>query len=165
VNLKGRTRKSLDSLVCLVLLGALLALASCGWKYPIEAPGVPVPPPVSDLKAEEVEGQLALSWSLPRKGDAVFGGLDGFVIYKCKTHDSVAWCPDCPMTFRPFLDVRLIDPWPVKMEGDRLIFTEAVETDYRYAYKVITYHRSGAVSKDSNVAFWPSRDEQAINDE
>lgn len=128
---------------------------ACGIKGPPVAPKVPVPPAVFDLKAEKVGNNLQLSWSLPKKDHAVFGGLEEFKLYKYESRLSQDWCPDCPIPFRRFLNIELLDPWPARREGDRIVFNDTIDPGYRYAYKVVVHHRSGAASKDSNIAFWP----------
>jgi hypothetical protein len=165
MNLRCWIRRRAGKRPLLVVAGLLLLCAPCGIKSPPVAVKKPVPPPVTDLKAERIGAELLLSWSLPKQDDAVFSGLEEFKIYKYQSHRSTDWCPDCPIPFRRFLTVGFLDPWPARREGDRIFFSDTVETDYRYAYKVVVCHRSGAVSKDSNIAFWPEQDRQIKTDE
>jgi hypothetical protein len=165
MNLRCWIRRHAGKRPLLVVAGLLLLCASCGIKGPPVAVKEPVPPPVTDLKAERIGAELLLSWSLPKQDGAVFSGLEEFKIYKYQSHRSTDWCPDCPIPFSRFLTVGFLDPWPARREGDRIFFKDTVEADYRYAYKVVVCHRSGAVSKDSNIAFWPEQDRQVGNDE
>ena len=146
--------------VCLIAsLCALFFSAQCGIKGAPEPSRLPEPPPVNDLTIVRVGDNLRLSWSLPKQDDGVFGGLDQFKVYKFRTHRLVTWCPDCPMTFRHFLDIKVSDPWPARMEDGRIVFDDIIETDFHYAYKVVVHHRSGGSSRDSNIAAWPEFNE------
>lgn len=146
---KGRQ----DRLPFLILLGLLLFCPGCGKKGPPVAPEAVVPPPVNDFKADVVSGEVRLTWSVPKKGDTMFGGIEGFRVYKYQTGGFVAPCPGCPIPFSPWLDIRLKDPEPAQVEGDRITCYDRVESGYRYVYKVIVYHKTGGVSEDSNLVF------------
>lgn len=128
----------------------ILCLA-CGKKAPPVAPRATIPPAVKDLKAEVIGDKVRLTWSVPKKGNKVFDGLGHFGVYKCKSHSSVEMCPGCPIPFEHFLDIKLDDPKPARVEGDSIIFYDNIEADHRYAYKVVVYHKSGGVSEDSNI--------------
>lgn len=147
---KGKIRHR-DRLLILICTGFLILCLECGRKGPPVAREVTVPPAVKDLKAEVVGDKVRLTWSVPKKGDRVFDGLEHFEIFKHKSHISVEMCPGCPIPFEHFVDIRLDDREAAQVKGDRIIWHDNIETGYRYAYKVIVHHRSGGVSKDSNV--------------
>ena len=132
-------------------LGFLLLDPGCGKKGPPVAPRAVVPPPVKDLKAEVMEDKVRLTWSIPKKGETIFEGIGGFRVFKYKAHGSVARCPGCPIPFDPLLDIRLKDPEPARVEGDRVICYDTIEPGCRYAYKVVVCHKSGGMSEDSNI--------------
>jgi len=146
------------SLVFIALLASFILCSSCGQKgAPIVSQTAP-PPAVHDLKVDLVGDRLQLTWSLPKQGEAIFRGLGQFEVYKHTFHRPKDWCPDCPISFRTLLNIDMVDPWPARIEKDRVIFEDTMEGDYLYAYKVVAYHRNGAASEDSNIALWPNPD-------
>jgi hypothetical protein len=151
VNLVKGKRRHQDRLLFLICTGFLILCLECGKKGPPVAREATVPPAVKDLKAEVIGDKVRLTWSVPKKGDRVFDGLEHFGIYKYKSHSSVEMCPGCPIPFEHFVDIRLDDTEAAQVEGDRIIWHDNIETGYHYAYKVIVHHRSGGVSEDSNV--------------
>jgi hypothetical protein len=156
--------KGLNRLLFLLGLWALLFLLACGKKGPPVAPRAVVPPAVQDLKAELVGGEVQLTWSIPTKNGAAFEGIEGFRVFRRNVHDSVAPCPGCPLPFDERLDIKLEYPEPARVEGGRLIYLDKVAPDGRYAYKIIVYHKSGGVSRDSNVVFCPKPDSTITTD-
>ena len=148
--IKGKRRHQ-DRFLFLICTGLLILCLECGKKAPPVAPEATVPPAVKDLKAEVIGDKLRLTWSVPKKGNKVFDGLEHFGIYRYKSHSSVEMCPGCPIPFEHLADIRLKDTEAAQVEGDRIIWHDNIETGYNYAYKVIVHHRSGGVSEDSNV--------------
>jgi hypothetical protein len=132
-------------------VGSLILFLACGKKGPPVPPKAIIPPAIKDLKAEVLGDKVKLTWSMPRKDNAVFDGLEHFRVCKYKSHSSVELCAGCPIPFERFLDIKLKDPEPAQVEGDRVIWHDTIDVDYRYAYKVVVYHKSGGVSKDSNI--------------
>lgn len=132
-------------------MGLLILCLGCGKKAPPVAREVTVPPAVKDLKAEVIGDEVRLTWSVPKKGDKVFEGLEHFQIYKYESHSSVEMCPGCPVRFERFVDIRLDDTEAAQVEGDHIIWHDRIKADHRYAYKVMVYHRGGGVSGDSNI--------------
>jgi hypothetical protein len=123
----------------------------CGKKTPPVAPKIIIPPAVKDLKAEVIGDKVRLTWSVPKKGDKLFDGLERFGIYKYEWDSSSEMCPGCPIPFEHFADIRLEDTEAAQVEGDRIIWHDNIAAGHRYAYKVMVYHRSGGVSEDSNI--------------
>ncbi|NVM20508.1 MAG: hypothetical protein HWN68_01850 [Desulfobacterales bacterium] len=147
-----RTAKQYQNwFIFLLSLGFLLLHAGCGKKGPPVAPRAVIPPPVKDLKGEVVGDMVRLTWSIPQKDEAAFEGIAGFKLHRHKAHNSDATCPGCPIPFKPFLDIRLKDPAPAKVEADRIICYDEIEPEHRYAYKVVVYHKTGGMSEDSNI--------------
>jgi hypothetical protein len=136
----------------LILAGALILGLACGKKGPPVAPKPTIPPAITDLKAEVIGDKVRLTWSMPKKDNALFEGLEYFRVYKYTSHSSVDVCQGCPIPFEQLLDIKLNNPEPARVEGDRVIFHDTIKADHRYAYKVVVYHKSGGVSKDSNIA-------------
>jgi len=129
----------------------LLVGTACGLKAPPVPPGTTVPPNIVDLKAEVTGDTVRLTWTVPKKKDAVFPGLKHFRVYKYKAPVSDELCEGCPIPFEPVLDIRLDNPEPARVEEGRMIWEDKVEPDHRYAYMVTVHHKSGGISKDSNV--------------
>jgi hypothetical protein len=147
----GRVKSHQNRLLLLVCSAVLFLHPGCGMKRPPAVPQAVYPPAVKDLKAEVIGDEVRLSWSIPRKGDTLFEGIEGFRVFKYEAHDSAAPCPGCPIPFDELLDVKLKDPEPARVEEDRVICYDSIEPRHRYAYKVVVYHKSGGVSEDSNI--------------
>ena len=147
--------------------GLLILCLECGKKAPPVVPRPTVPPAVNDLKAEVVGDEVRLIWSVPKKGDEMFDGLKYFRVDKHRSHRSVEMCPGCPIPFEDYLEIRLDDPKPARVEGNHIVCHDKIEPDYRYAYRVVVYHKSGGASKDSNIVFvqFPMPDSQGRNSE
>ena len=143
----------MNRLLLLICAGLLILCLECGKKGPPVAPRVIVPPAVKDLKAEVIGDKVRLTWSVPKKGDKVFNGLEHFGVYKYRSQSSAEMCPGCPIPFEHLLDIRLDDPEPARVEGDRIVWHDDMDAGYHYAYKIIVYHKSGGVSEDSNIVF------------
>ncbi len=139
------------SLLFIVSAGFLLLCLACGKKGPPVPPKPTIPPAITDLQAEVIGDKVQLTWSVPKKDNAFFEGLEYFRVQKYMARSSVELCPGCPIPFQDLLEVKLKAPAPARVEGGRVIFQDAMEVDYRYAYKVVVYHESGGVSKDSNI--------------
>ena len=143
----------MNRLLLLICAGLLILCLECGKKGPPVAPRVIVPPAVKDLKAEVIGDKVRLTWSVPKKGDKVFNGLEHFGVYKYRSQSSAEMCPGCPIPFEHLLDIRLDDPEPARVEGDRIVWHDDMDAGYHYAYKIMVYHKSGGVSEDSNIVF------------
>jgi hypothetical protein len=157
--------KGLHKLLFLLWLGFLLFHLGCGKKGPPVAPRAVVPPPVKDLKAELVGGEVQLTWSIPTKNGAAVEGIEGFRVFKRPVHGSVAPCPGCPAPFDECLDIKLAYPEPARVAGGRVVWRDKVVPDGPYAYKVIVYHKGGGVSEDSNIVSCPMPHEEPTNAE
>ncbi len=123
----------------------------CGKKGPPAIPRAVVPPPVRDLRAALLTDHVRLTWTIPKKGDEIFEGIERFRVLKHKEYDFESRCRGCPLRFDAFFDIRLKYPLRGRVEGDRVICYDRVEAGYRYSYKVVVYHKSGGVSKGSYV--------------
>ena len=147
---KGRSIHQ-GRLLFLICAGLVILGLECGKKAPPVAPRITVPPPVTDLKAEVVGDEVRLIWSVPKKDNNVFEGLEYFRLYKHRRHRSVEICPECPIPFENYLEIKLDDPKPARVQGDRIVCHDKIEPDHRYAYKIVVYHKSGGASQDSNI--------------
>lgn len=135
----------------MVALGVWLLVLGCGRKAPPLPPLVIVPPSISDLKAETVGNAVQLTWSIPKKGDAPFEGIEGFRVFRYTARASASPCLGCPIPFGEFLELKLKHPDPARIEKGRVIFTDTWDAAYQYVYKVVVFHNSGGVSDDSNI--------------
>ena len=157
--------KGLHRLLLLLGLGFLLFCLGCGKKGPPVAPQAVVPPPVKDLKAELAGDEVQLTWSVTTKNGVPLEEIEGFRVFKRQVHGSVAPCPECPVPFNEFLDIKLKYPAPARVEGRRVFCRDKVVPEGSYTYKVIVYHKSGGVSQDSNIVSWPMPHGEPTNTE
>ena len=151
INPISRKRRNDLKLLLLISLGFLIVCIGCGKKGPPVPPGATIPPAVADLEAKVVKDKVRLTWSMPKQDDELVEGLTYFVVYKYKSPVAEAVCPECPIPFEHFHDIRLKYPEPAQVEGDTIIFYDTIEADHNYAYKVLSYHEDGGVSADSNI--------------
>lgn len=145
-----------DRLWFLTVFFLLVLCGQCGIKGRPEPSRSPVPAAVHDLQAARVGNHLRLTWSSPEAGAVAFGGLQEFKVFRYRSPLMTGWGPDSPMPFRHLLTIKVRDPWPARQEDGHFIFADSVDPDFQYAYKVVTCHRSGGMSKDSNIVFWPA---------
>jgi hypothetical protein len=132
-------------------LGFLILGSACGKKAPPVPPKATVPPAVQDLEAEVLQGKVRLTWSIPKRDNAVFPGIERFGVFKHESESSTELCEECPIPFEHFMDISLKNPSPAHLEGDRVVLEDTLGPDRRYAYKVVVYHKSGGGSEDSNI--------------
>ena len=137
--------KGLAALVIVIIL----LLSGCGKKGPPVPPRHEIPPPVTDLSWEISKKALTLSWSVPQAENSI--RLAGFKIYRSRKRLFVSDCPDCPGIFKPVADILIENPISQDQNGERKMYTEDLETDSRYEYKVIAYTENGISSPDSNI--------------
>ena len=144
-------RKNGHRFLFLGSVGFVILCLACGIKNPPVPPKTLTPPAIRDLKAEVIGDKVQLTWSMPKKDNALFDGVEHFRVYKYKSHSSIEVCEGCPIPFKPLLDIKLKDPYPAQMEGGSIIYHDAIEANYGYAYKIVVHHKSGGVSEDSNI--------------
>jgi hypothetical protein len=141
-----------QAIVCLVLtLAACGLLFGCGRKGPPVPRKAIIPPPIQDLKGEIREDRLLLTWSVPKQNSVPFGGIKRFAVLGHTEQDSTPPCPGCPLSFKEVDEVLLANPAPARIEAGRVHYSMRFDPEFRYAFKVITYHKSGGVSDDSNI--------------
>lgn len=146
---KGIRTVSSAGAAALVVATMILLLSGCGKKGPPVPPRHEIPPPVTDLSWEISQQTLTLSWTVPKVESPI--RLAGFKIYRSRKRLSVSDCPDCPGTFEPVADRVIKNSISRDQDGERIMYTEDLETDSRYEYKVIAYTENGISSPDSNI--------------
>ncbi|MFO7560080.1 MAG: lipoprotein [Desulfobacterales bacterium] len=135
--------------VAALVVAMILLLSGCGKKGPPVPPRHEIPPPVTDLSWEINQQILTLSWTVPKVESPI--RLAGFKIYRSRKRLSVSDCPDCPGIFEPVADRVIKNPISRDQGGERKMYTEDLETDSRYEYKVVAYTENGISSPDSNI--------------
>ena len=121
------------------LLLALLASA-CGRKAMPVAPGLAVPPRVTDLSAQQEGDTVYLSWSVEA------GALvEVFRVFRDRQALVNNPCPSCPPDFKPVGRVA-VEARDGAVTGR---YGETIESGYRYTYYVTGYN-GGAAGPPSN---------------
>jgi hypothetical protein len=110
-----------------------------------------IPPPIQDLKAEIRGERILLTWSVPKQDGVPTWGIKRFTVLGHTTHRSAPPCPGCPLSFKEIDEILLANPAPARIEEGRVHYVMRFDTEFRYAFKVIAYHKSGGVSDDSNI--------------
>ncbi len=132
-----------------LVVAMILLLSGCGKKGPPVPPRHEIPPPVTDLSWEINQQTLTLSWSVPQVESSI--RLAGFKIYRSRKRLSLSDCPDCPGIFEPVAESLIKNLISRDQDGERKVYTEDLEADSRYEYKVIAYTENGISSPDSNI--------------
>ena len=124
----------------------------CGRKGAPVPPGAIVPAAIDDLKAERIGDQIRLSWPIAKTGGKPLSDIKGFELFKFQARDAGTLCPGCPVPFTKALTfIQFDSPSPARVKGTRMFYHDSCDPSYGYAYKVVTHHKSGGVSDDSNV--------------
>lgn len=123
-----------------VLAGIILCFlaAGCGVK---EWPSVPmqVVPEAVRLSIETSGRRVKLTWTVSQ-GSSV--RVAGTRVFRSSVHVSDD-CKNCPVAFSKVADI----PY----DNATMIYTDTIEKDYRYKYKLVCYTDRGVFGKDSNI--------------
>ncbi len=151
---QGNTRepmvipRHLKLLVSLLLIvGLNLSSVSCGIKGPPRAPQREEPPAVTDLHHRIENQQVVLTWSVPSKENRRQDDLAGFTVYRSKVTLAEADCKNCPIQFKAIGNVPLMK----KDRSESILFSDILESGYRYIYLVRGYGKRQMISADSNL--------------
>jgi hypothetical protein len=129
----------------------LLAVAACGIKGPPVPPERPPPVPVADLRAVVDGDRIHLTWSTAKPSVEGKSAIVGFYIFRWRSAMDKPACPGCPKVFERIAE---IDVESGKADADgriRFAHDGALETGYRYTFKVMGYSKDGRMSADSNL--------------
>ena len=144
--------KQYQTAICLLLtLAAGAFLFGCGRKGPPVPRRAIIPPPIQDLKAEIEEEKILLTWSIPKQGGAPMGGLTRFTVLGHREASATPPCPGCPLSFKEIDEILLANPAPARIDADRVYYAVRFDSGFWYAFKVVSYHKSGGVSDASNI--------------
>jgi len=131
----------------LLILSLCLGSVSCGIKGPPRAPQREEPPAVIDLSHRIENQQVVLTWSVPSKENRRQDDLAGFTVYRSKVTLSEADCENCPIQFKAIGNVPLMK----KDRSESILFSDTLESGYRYIYIVRGYGKRQMISADSNL--------------
>ncbi|MDD2337041.1 MAG: fibronectin type III domain-containing protein [Geobacteraceae bacterium] len=134
-------------------IGIVLLLVACGKRGPLVLPEALVPAAINDLRVEQKGNRFLVCWSRPGKEE--WGGflenLAGFRVFRRDVLPPDQDCEECPNAYRV---VKLIDPeylQDVFQIGSRYCFFDSeLQNRNTYQYKVVSFNKDGATSKDSN---------------
>ena len=138
------------TLVSVTWMASTCMLSGCGKKASPKPPSGNRPPQVTDLGYSISENTIKLSWTIPKTSDKAKSPATGFFIYRSKQSAAEADCPDCPIYFLKIEDV-LVRSGVSGRPEPAVVFAQAIETGYRYIYKVIAYDEDGITARDSNL--------------
>jgi hypothetical protein len=136
------------ALTVIFLLATASNIGGCGKKGPPEPPSGNKPPRVRDLGYGISGNTIKLSWTIPPTTEKAKSPVAGFLIYRFQQPASEKECPNCPIIFTQVGDL------PARGAGQPgaapLVFTQTIESGYRYIYKVKVYDDEGIPGRDSN---------------
>lgn len=140
-------------LPCLILAASLSLLTGCGKKGPLIPPEALVPAPVATLKVAQKGAEVQVSWTAPGRQEK--GGkledLSGFLLYRRNVLPPSQDCEECPSAYKQLALVDLDLPEGVRRVGSLWIYDDFdLRKGQTYQYKVRSFARGGAQSKDSN---------------
>ncbi len=139
------------ALAGLIVLAGVIMLWGCGKKGPPAPPTGSRPPRVVDLSYGISGNMLELSWSVPPTRAEARLPVTGFLIYRSQQSLLESACPNCPILFKIVGDVPVRRPGADQAGEPVITFTETLEPDYQYIYKVHGYSKDGIRSKTSNA--------------
>ncbi len=143
-----RTMAALASVSILVTVSMIWG---CGKKGPPVPPTGSIPPRVTDLGHSISDNTLELSWTTPQPDETARLPITGFLIYRSQQSLLEAACPNCPIVYRQVGDVPAMGGGSGRSGQKPIIFTQTLETGYRYIYKVHGYSSDGIRSSASNL--------------
>ena len=141
---------SLLTLVSVTWMASTFILYGCGKKALPEPPSGNRPPKVTDLGYSISANTIKLSWTIPKTSDKAKSAVAGFYIFQSKQSSIETDCPNCPIYFLKVGDVPVRGGVSGRPESS-VVFAQAIESGYRYIYKVKAYDVDGVVGKDSNL--------------
>jgi hypothetical protein len=121
------------------MLICLFPAISCGRKALPLPPKTSEPPVVENLKADQIDGKLQLTWPIPKTAES--DELAGFYVYRSKEKSSDLPCSQCPVRFDKVGDIAY-DTVSILFEK-KVVYTEIIEKGYQYKYRVTGYSAYG----------------------
>ncbi|MBU5611406.1 LPS translocon maturation chaperone LptM [Geomonas azotofigens] len=140
-------------LPALFLAAALSLLSGCGKKGALIPPEALVPAPIGTLAVAQKGAEFQVSWTGPGKQEK--GGkledLSGFLLFRRNVLPPGEDCEECPNAYRQLALVDLDLPEGARQVGSLWIYDDFdLRKGQAYQYKVRSFTRKGAQSKDSN---------------
>jgi predicted small lipoprotein YifL len=132
----------------LTLLMAVLLAGSCGKKGPPLPPMRENVPPVAGIEVRMDGDRLMLSWPLAPYRSAAHVRAAGFRVYRALDKDNDAECPECPPRFQAAADISLD---ALADNRPSAVYTEVLETDGRYYFRVVPYLDDGSEVRPSET--------------
>lgn len=147
-----KQRIIISRLLLIILISAWMLLpAGCGKKGPPRAPKQILPPPVNDLKANVVNGDMRLYWTVPPEPENVTTSLEGFFVFKASVVAREGMCDECPRQYI-LVGEPLIYSASQQENGRRVMtYTEKLRKGFRYTYKVRGFTEGRSSADDSNI--------------
>lgn len=139
------TKSNLPFLIALAIL-----LGACGVKAPPIPPDVLVPKAITDLQGRVREGELYLSWSIPRENTDGSKPVD-LVGFRVLRREEKGGCVECPGEFlvRTHLDLRAAGDY--RLERGTLTWRDQdLKEGIIYIYKILGINHWGYPSPASN---------------
>ena len=145
-------RRLMVRVIPLLLGGALVA--GCGKKGPLIPPDALVPAPVSDLAVAQKGERFQVTWSIPsrQQGGAPLDNLQGFMLFRRPVLPPEQDCEECPSAYATLGRYDLDYLQGALRIGNKLLVEDAnLNRGSSYQYKVRSYTRDRAQSRDSNL--------------
>lgn len=133
-----------------ILIISVFFFPGCGVKAPPKPPREALPPVIDDLRPTIDGNTLKLSWTIPPEKVRRRSGLAGFIVHRSKVPLSEPDCPDCPVLFERAADIPIDSYGLEEEEKNEMTYSETLEKDFTYTYKVTAYSESGTTGRDSN---------------
>ena len=146
-----RQKYSTTLFILLLVVCWIIAAAGCGKKGPPRAPEQILPPPVSDLRARVVNGNMTLYWSVPPEPEDVTVSLEGYYVLKASSLAGADMCAECPRIYHIAAEP-LISMATLQKDGRvQMTYVEQLRRGFRYTYKVRGFTKYGNTGDDSNT--------------
>ena len=144
-------RPAIFALTIAMILATVAVMAGCGKKGPPEPPTGSRPPRIKDLGYGVSQNTLTLSWNIPQPDEKAQLPIVGFRIFRAQQPVSERECANCPILFKEIGDVPVRGAGPGQAGQPPIMFTDTIESGYRYFYKVHGYSDDEIWSRSSNI--------------
>jgi len=137
--------------VACCLMPVAFSSVGCGKKGDPRAPELATPETIRDLRAQALDGGIALTWSRPMRyvDGKELRDLAGFVIFRKEISKS---CPDCPVPFRERAKLNVEDQEKFIKKKQFRFMDQELEPGTAYRYRVFSRLMDDSLSDPSNEA-------------
>ena len=142
---------TITALTAFIWAIAIVTLGGCGKKAMPEPPSGNKPPAVRDLSYSIRNNTIKLSWTVPQPDEKAKSTVTRFLIFRSKQMSIEDDCPNCPIRFERIGELPAQGVGSGQSGPAAVVFNQAIESGFRYIYKIRTFDDDGIAGNDSNI--------------